>query len=166
MEDNYTNELIEVNTSKSQLNQISGEDTVQLLQDFTGIIIGLSQKIAENNAAKYRAQAEVMIADIQAKMQAELQDVNGYYNTREKQEEHFNKIIMGYQEQFKILTNQLISEENETKAANLRWAIEKLQSGVGEQLDQLAKNIANEQNVRLETSKSRSGGLLGFFRRG
>lgn len=76
-----------------------------------------------------------MIANIQAKMQAELQDVNGYYRTMEKQEEHFNKIIVGYQEQFKILTNQLISEENETKAANLRWAIEKLQSGVGEQLD-------------------------------
>ncbi len=165
MEDNYTNELVEVNTSKSQPSLISGEDTVQLLQDFTGIIIRLSRQVAENNAAKYRAQAVVMIADIQAKMQTELQDINGYYNIREKQEEHFNAIIMSYQEQFNKLTSELVSAENETKAAYLRYSIEGLQSSVDKLLDQLAKNIASEQNTRLKTSDSRSRGLFGFFRK-
>ena len=101
MEDNYTNELVEVDgKSGHQPSKESYEATIQMMQNFTGIIIGLAQQAAENNAAKYRAQAEVLIADIQAKMQAELQDINGYYNVREKQEEYFNKIITSYQEQF------------------------------------------------------------------
>nr|WP_300817344.1 hypothetical protein [uncultured Acetatifactor sp.] len=166
MVDDYTNELTEVNcTSGRQPDELSYETTAQMMQNFASTIIGLSQQMAENNGAKYRAQAEVMIANIQATMQAELQDVNGYYNTREKQEENFNKIITSYQEQFKALTNQLISEENETKAANMRWAIERLQSAVGEQMDQLAKNITCEQNTRLETSNSRNRGLFGLFKR-
>lgn len=166
MGDNYANGLIEMNsTGGRQVDEVSYEATLQLMQNFASTVIGLSQQIAENNGAKYRAQAEVMIADIQATMQAEIQDVNGYYNTREKQEDNFNKIITSYQEQFKILTNQLISEENETRAANIRWAIERLQSAVGEQLDRLAKNITSEQNTRLETSDSRSRGLFGFFKR-
>lgn len=167
MEDNYKNELIEANSAgKRKSNEISPEATMQLMQDFTSTVIGLSQQIANNNEAKYRAQAEVMIADIQAKMQEELQSINGYYNIREKQEEHFDKIVTTYQEQFKVLTDQLISEENETKAAKLKWAIEKLESGVGARLDQLAKNIASDQNTRLETSKARSRGLFGFLRKG
>lgn len=167
MGDNYRNDLIEVNNiSGRQSYEVSDETTVQLMQNFANTIIGLSQQIAENNGAKYKAQAEVMIANIQATMQAEIQDVNGYYNTREKQEENFNRIITSYQEQFRILTNQLISEENETKAANMRWAIERLQSAVGEQLNQLARNITSEQNTRLEMSNNRnSRGLFGFFKK-
>ncbi|MEZ3516863.1 MAG: hypothetical protein K1W37_16850 [Lachnospiraceae bacterium] len=167
MEDNYTNELVEVDgKSGHQPSKESYEATIQMMQNFTGIIIGLAQQAAENNAAKYRAQAEVLIADIQAKMQAELQDINGYYNVREKQEEYFNKIITSYQEQFKILTNQLIFEDNEKKAVNIKWAIEKLESGVGKMLEQLAESIASEQSTRLEVSKPRNRGLFDFFKRG
>ena len=165
MEDNYTNELVEVDgKSGHQPSKESYEATIQMMQNFTGIIIGLAQQAAENNAAKYRAQAEVLIADIQAKMQAELQDINGYYNVREKQEEYFNKIITSYQEQFKILTNQLIFEDNEKKAVNIKWAIEKLESGVGKMLEQLAESIASEQSTRLEVSKPRNRGLFDFLK--
>lgn len=167
MEDNYKNELIEANSAGNRkANEISPEATMQLMQDFTSTVIGLSQQIANNNEAKYKAQAEVMIADIQAKMQSEVQDINGYYNTREKQEEHFDKIVTAYQESFKAFADQLVSAENETKATYLKWLIERLESGMGAELDQLAKNIEREQNTRLETSKSRSRGLFGFLRKG
>lgn len=166
MEDNYSNEFVGVDSAS--VIKCDGEpdnNSVQMMQEFVSTVLSLSQHIAENNAAKYRAQAEIIITDIQAKMQEELQDINGYYNTREKQEEHFNTIIMGYQEQFKVLTNQLLSEENETRISNLKWAIERLEHGVGEQLDKLANNIINEQNIRLETSKTRKKRLLGFLKR-
>lgn len=167
MEDDYTNGLIEMDSISSyEPNKVSYETTVELMQNFTNTVIELSQKITENNEAKYKAQTEIMIADIQAKMQEELQDINGYYNTREKQEEHFHTIITSYQKQFKKLTNKLISEENEKKSENIKYVIETLERTVGEQLNQLANNIASEQNIRLKTLKSRNRGLFGFFRKG
>lgn len=167
MGDNNANELIEVDHAGSgQFNVESGETTVQLMQNFTSTVIGLSKQIAENNEAKFRAQAEVMIAGIRAKMQEEVQDINGYYDKRKQQGETFDSIITEYQRQFKDLTNSLISAENESVAERVKWAIEKLESGVGDKLDKLAGDTLKEQNTRIETSKSRSKGLLGFFRRG
>lgn len=167
MEDNYSNELIEVDsTSFDKFNMGADENSLQLMQNFASTIIGLSQQIAENNAAKYKAQAEVMIADIQAKMQEECQEINGYYNLRERQEEHFGNIIASYQEQFNKLTDCLLTAENEVKIDFFKYSIEKLQSGVDIQLEKLAKNIRSEQNTRIENSKSRSKGLFGLFKRG
>lgn len=166
MEDNYTNELTEVNSVRiRQPNEVSNETTVQLVENFANFVIGLSQQIADNNEAKYKAQANVMIANIYAKMQEELQDINGYYNIREKQAEQFNEITTHYQDRLKSLTDQYNSEENETKAERIKWSIEKLESGVGELLNQLAKNITSEQNKRLEISKSKNKRTFGFFRK-
>lgn len=167
MADNYSNELVEVDgTSVSKHNGGTDENTLQLMQNFTSTIIGLSQQVSENNAAKYKAQAEVMIAQIQAKMQEECQDMNGYYNKREQQGASFDRIIVEYQEQLKELTNKLVSAESQFQAELIKFSIEHCESMMMKGLDALANDITGEQNRRLETSKSRSKGLFGFFRRG
>lgn len=167
MADNYSNELVEVDgTSVSKRNGGTDENTLQLMQNFTSTIIGLSQQVSENNAAKYKAQAEVMIAQIQAKMQEECQDMNGYYNKREQQGASFDRIIMIYQEQLKDLTNAILAGKSESQIGYLKSCVESYERKMSQLLDFLANDITGEQNRRLETSKSRSKGLFGFFRRG
>ncbi len=166
MEDNYTNELVQVNDRGThQIVEMSDETTIQLMQNFANMAIGLAQRIAEDNEAKYKAQVEIMVANIQAKMQEEFHDINVYYNNREKQEEHIDKIITNYQESFKKLTDALISEENEKKVEGIKYALELLSKDVGNNLDRMAKMIESEQHTRLELLRSRARGLFDFFRR-
>lgn len=166
MKNKYADELIEVSsTSSHPLNEISGETTVQMMRDFTNVVIGLSQHIAENNEAKYKAQAEVMIAEIQANMQTELKAINSYDERRERLEERFDQYMASYQEQLKLMINQLMSAKNETETAMIENAIDKWKSNIGYALDRIEEKIASEQHEHLEQSKERNRGLFGLFRK-
>lgn len=162
MEDNYyNNEIVEVeDTRVSAENRDISEKSVQMMAD---ALINLSLQVAANNEAKFKAQAEVMIKDIEANMQKELFDMKGYYDTRKRQGESFDKIIAAYHQQIDKLTSAMINAQNETIAERIKWSMEETKRMFDGQLNELAGKISGEQETRRQSSKSRRKGLLGFL---
>lgn len=162
MEDN--NEIVEfVDTKVSAENGEMSEKSVQMMADATDALINLSLQVAANNEAKFKAQAEVMIKDIEANMQKELFDMKGYYDTRKQQGELFDKIIAAYHQQIDKLTSAMINAQNETIAERIKWSMEETKRIFDGQLNELAGKISGEQETRRQSSKSRRKGLLGFL---
>lgn len=141
------------------------EGTIMAMEAFTSTMIGMSQQIAENNAAKYKAQAEVLIEDVKAKMQTELAEIDKYYTTRQQQEKALDDILSDYRQQLNILISDYSNEKDKEMREAKKEAIEMLKDGVGLAINKQMESIHSEQQSRTENSKPRNKGILGFFKR-
>lgn len=153
-----------VNISKT--NEINGEDIMHMLGGVVDTIIGLSQKVAENNVARYQEKAEVLIEELKCRMETEIQEIEKYSGIREKQEENFQKLLDIYNSRFGQLL-QAGSEPNieQSRRKFIIKSMDKLQNTMEMFLNKLSNNILNEQNTHLNTIQKEKKGIFGFLKK-
>lgn len=147
-------------------NEINGEDIAHMLGSVVDIIIGLSQKVAEDNAARYQAEADVLIEGLKCRMETEIQEIERYTGIREKQEATFQKIIEIYNSGFDKLL-QAGSEPNidESTREFIIKSRDSLENTIDMMLNKLSTNILNEQNVHLNTIQTEKREIFGFLKK-
>ena len=138
-------------------------DTAQAMSFVTSTLIDMSRQAAVNNAEKYKAQAAVMIAELQTDMEEELKEIDRHYDVRMKQEESFSKIIQSYHENEMRVIEELCNTTNEWTRETLKKHLESMKDVLGIELDSLATNIESEQNKRIKISKPRNKGIFGLL---
>lgn len=156
------NDELMVEGVKSQMDAAQTEQAVSVL---ASTLVNMAQQIAENNAEKYRAQASVMIAELQANMEKELKEIEGHYDVRIEQEKTFAKIIQDYQDAEMHLIEAGCNAKDEMAREFIKEQLEAVRKGFGKKLDSLATNIQSEQNKRIEISKPRNKGIFGLLGR-
>ena len=147
-------------------NEMNGEDIAHMLGSVVDTIIGLSQKVAEDNAARYQAEADVLIEGLKCQMETEIQEIERYTGIREKQEDSFQKIIDVYNSRFVELL-QAGSEPNidESRREFIIKSMDYLKNTIEMMLNKLSTNISNEQNAHLNTIHTEKRGIFGFLKK-
>lgn len=140
-----------VNVSKT--NEIKGEDVAQMMGGVVDTIIGLSQKVAENNAARYQAEADVLIESLKCRMETEIQ----YAKTRERQEITFQKLIDLYSCGFTRIMEQAgnVSDIDESRRKFILQEMDKLKEVIEMMLDKNSKEVLKEQERHTAQIKNR-----------
>lgn len=145
---------------------INGEDIAQMVGSVVDTIMGLSQKVSEDNAARYQAEADVLIEGLKCQMETEIQEIEKYAGIREIQEENFQKIIDVYSSRF-VELSQAGSEPSidESRREFIIKCMDSLKNATEMMLNNLSTNISNEQNTHLNTIQPEKRGIFGFLRK-
>lgn len=138
-------------------------DAAQAMSFVTSALIDMSRQVAVNNAEKYKAQAAVMIADLQTKMETELREIDCHYDTRMEQEKNFAEIIQLHHEEKMHLIEEGCNATDESKREFIKFALEGTRDELEKKLDSLAANIESEQNKRTKISKPRNKGIFSLL---
>ena len=169
MENKNEQSIVEVHNDELMAEEIKSQmetmDAAQAMSFVTSALIDMSRQVAMNNAEKYKAQASVMIAELQANMEIELKDIEGHYDVRIEQEKTFAKIIQDYQDAEMHLIEAGCNAKDEMAREFIKEQLEDVRKGFGKKLDSLATNIQSEQNKRIEISKPRNKGIFGLLGR-
>ena len=86
--ENKKNEIVEIENNEVQTfknNTYSGEDMVNMMSSAISAVERMAEQIAQNNAEKYKAQSNVLIAEIEKERQNESEEINRYYIIRMKE---------------------------------------------------------------------------------
>lgn len=167
MENKNEQSIVEVHNDELMTEEIKSQmetmDAAQAMSFVTSALIDMSRQVAMNNAEKYKAQASVMIAELQANMEIELKEIDCYNDKRMKQEESFAEIIQSYHNNEMHIIELMCNTTDEWLRENLKKELEGLRDVFGKGLDSLAANIESEQNTRIEISKPRNKGIFGLL---
>lgn len=146
--------------------EINGEDIAHMLGSVVDTIIGLSQKVSEDNVARYQAEADVLIEELKCRMETEIQEIEKYTRIREHQEDSFQKIIDVYSSGFAELS-QAGSEPNidESRRDFILKSMDCLKNAIEMMLNNLSTNISNEQNTHLNKIQLEKRGIFGFLKK-
>ena len=163
MRDEEFNEIMPVENGKLQEKKQGelDENAIQAMK----MIVGLSQEVSRANAEKYRAQAEITIAEIEKNKQNESEEIAGYYRIRMQQGADVGKIIAENQKRIQAWMEKSTEAQSEEERAHYRWMIEEERINLNDILGHYADEVSKEQNTRIENSKPRNKGLFGFLKR-
>lgn len=153
----------ELITTDSLGTHIDGE-TVQTIGNIMNTLIGLSCQMSENNAAKYKAQAEVYIKALECELDAYKDDNRIYLTTREQQYETVRSIITCYNEAVKKLVNAGLDPNCDLE--RIRFMREQLDDTIGKRIQELSIMISDEQEKMtpvLITSGFKKGKIRQFL---
>ena len=125
----------------------------------------MAAQIAQNNAEKYKAQSNVLIAEIEKERQNESEEINRYYDTRMEQERGVRNTVEEYQNRINELWKKVLEAQNEEDRQWYKEVYESEQGALRDLLERQAKMINDEQNTRIENSRPRNKGLFGFLKR-
>lgn len=166
--ENKKNEIVEIENNEVQTfknNTYSGEDMVNMMSSALSAVERMAEQIAQNNAEKYKAQSNVLIAEIEKERQNESEEINGYYNIRMKQEDKVGNIIEAHQNRINKLWDEAIEAESDEKRKSCIDMFEVERKDLNNLLEKQMEVINNTQNKRIEKSKSRNKGLFGFLKK-
>lgn len=166
MQDEERNELVRTEESNASTGK-SGEleSALYAMQSLTSMVAGLSQQVAQNNAEKYRAQAEIVIAEIEKDKETELREIDKYYDTRMQTGADIAKVIADSQAKITDLMKASMNAQNQADRENANMNIQEEREQLKELLATYTDMIREDQNTRIQNSKPRNKGLFGFLKR-
>ena len=161
-------EIIEVENhgiKEYKNNTYSVEDMANVMSSTVSTIERMAAQIAQNNAEKYKAQSNVLIAEIEKERQNQSEEINRYYDTRMEQERGVRNTVEEYQNRINELWKKVLEAQNEEDRQWYKEVYESEQGALRDLLERQAKMINDEQNTRIENSRPRNKGLFGFLKR-
>lgn len=166
--ENKKNEIVEIENNEVQTfknNTYSGEDMVNMMSSTISAVERMAEQIAQNNAEKYKAQSNVLIAEIEKERQNESEEINAYCNIRMEQEEHVGRIIEGHQNNINRLWDKAIEAQSDEERKYCMDLFEVERKNINNLLENQMKEINDEQNLRIKNSRPRNKGLFGFLKK-
>lgn len=150
----------------SKNNQLSSGDMAQAVENVVDTIIGLSKNVAENNAAKYQAQANVLIEKLKCKMIEEVIESQNYGSIRQTQEETFRTMVTQFNSMYFKLVQEGMKENLSDVQRNFLFHIQsEWRINMENCFNDLQKDILQEQACHREKIKENNKGIFGFLKR-